>query len=307
MNIGIDVSKDQLDVANTDHYIARYRNDETGIAELVVHLKQHATDIERIILEATGRYHSLCVSLLVQAGLPVIVVNPRQARDFAKALGVLAKTDKVDANVLAQFGEKIQPPIRALKDEDTQLLEAHLLRRRQIIDMMGAEQNRLQVAPASIQPMIKRHIAYLKSELEGVDDDLDGLMKQSEIFTRKLDIITSLKGVGRVSALQLLANLPELGRLSHKKISALVGVCPYSRDSGGYRGKRMIWGGRAEVRKVLYMAALVATRHNPIIRAFYQRLVDAGKPKKVALVACMRKMLTFLNAMIRDNQPWCEV
>lgn len=305
-NVGIDVSKDKLDCATVEGEVRQFTNNEDGITELTTWLLTPETPVERIILEATGRYHSLCASLLAKAGLPVVVVNPRQARDFAKAMGVFAKTDAVDAQMLAEFGERLKPAIKPLKDEDCQLLEAHLLRRRQLIEMITAEGNRLKSAPAAIHRPIQKHIHYLKSELKDSDKDLDDLIKRSDVFLRKMDVITRLKGLGRVSAINLLANLPELGKLSHKKISALVGVCPYSRDSGGYRGKRMIWGGRAEVRKGIYMAALVASRHNPLIKAFYTRLVEAGKPKKVALVACMRKLLVILNAMVRDNRCWDE-
>ncbi len=215
-----------------------------------------------------------------------------------------AKTDKVDAKVLADFGEKLQPQVRPLKEEQEQLLEAQLLRRRQVIDMITAESNRLKVAPESIKKGVKKHIDYLKAELDDTDKTLDSLIAESEVCRNKLSVITSLKGLGRVTAINLLANLPELGELSHKKISALVGVCPFSRDSGSYRGKRMIWGGRAQVRQGIYMAALVASRHNPTIKAFYENLLEKGKPKKVALVACMRKMLVILNAMVRDNRSW---
>ena len=303
-NIGVDVSKDWLDCATTEGDTHRCENSEEGIAELIDWLSNKP--VKRIILEATGRYHSLCVSLLSQAGLPVIVVNPRQARDFAKAMGVLAKTDAVDARMLAEFGSRLKPVARPLKAEDCQLLEALLLRRRQLIGMITAEGNRLKVAPTAIHPPIKKHLDFLKKELKRSDSDLDDQIKKSDVFLRNMDVITSLKGLGLVSSINLLANLPELGVLSHKKISALVGVCPYSRDSGGYRGKRMIWGGRAEVRKGIYMAALVASRHNPVIKDFYTRLLAAGKPKKVALVACMRKLLVMLNAMLRDNQCWQE-
>lgn len=302
--IGIDVSKDRLDCATTDSRSRQFKNTVEGITELLDWIQALDQKIERIILEATGRYHSLCSSLLVQSGLPVVVVNPRQARDFAKALGVLAKTDAVDAQILATFGEKLQPPLRSLKDEETQCLEAHLLRRRQIIGMITAESNRLKAAPTSIHGHIQKHLDFLHSELNDIDNDLDKLIKSSDLFMRKMDVITSIKGMGRVTAISLLANLPELGQLSHKKISALVGVCPYSRDSGNHRGKRMIWGGRADVRKALYMAALVASRHNPMITAFYAHLLEARKPKKIALVACMRKLLVMLNAMVRDNKSW---
>lgn len=301
--IGIDVSKDRLDCHTTDSNSQQFNNNESDIKQLISWLNG-LNKIDRIVLEATGRYHCVCANLLAQEGLPVVIANPRQVRDFAKAMGVLAKTDKVDAKVLADFGEKLQPEVRSFKEEQEQLLEAQLLRRRQIIDMITAESNRLKVAPDSIKSGVKKHIDYLKNELDDTDKTLDGLITESEVCSKKLSVITSFKGLGRVTGINLLANLPELGRLSHKKISALVGVCPFSRESGRYRGKRMIWGGRAQVRQGIYMAALVASRHNPVIKAFYEKLIEKGKPKKVALVACMRKMLIIVNAMVRDNRTW---
>lgn len=301
--IGIDVSKDKLDCHTTTDIGRQFNNNEAGIDELIHWLKE-LNGIDRIILEATGRYHSLCANLLAKERFPAVIVNPRQARDFAKATGVLAKTDKVDAKVLADFGAKLKPEVRPFKAEQEQLLEAQLLRRRQVVEMITAESNRLKAAPESIKTGIQKHIGYLKSELDDTDKTLDALIAESEVCAQKLSVITSLKGMGRVTAINLLANLPELGHLGHKKISALVGVCPFSRESGTYRGKRMIWGGRAQVRQGIYMAALVASRHNPLIKTFYEKLLERGKPKKVALVACMRKMLVILNAMVRDNCYW---
>ena len=301
--IGIDVSKKELDCHASNNLNRQFKNSESGIQD-VIDWTNEFESIDRIILEATGVYHSLCAGLLAREGLPVVVVNPRQVRDFAKATGILAKTDKLDAQVLAAFGEKLQPDIRPLKAEHEQVLTDQLLRRRQIIDMITAESNRLQVASDAIKTGIKKHLDYLKSELNDTDKHLDTLISESEVSKEKFEVITSLKGLGRVTALNLLANLPELGKLSHKKISALVGVCPFSRESGNYRGKRMIWGGRAQVRQGIYMAALVASRHNPLIKKFYNNLLERGKPKKVALVACMRKMLVILNAMVRDNCRW---
>ena len=301
--IGIDVSKNNLDCYTTNNLSEQFENNELGIDALIKWLKK-IKSIDRIVLEATGRYHTLCAHLLAEKGLPVVVTNPRQVRDFAKATGVLAKTDKVDAKVLANFGEKLQPDIRSLKADQEQQLEAQLLRRRQLIDMMTAESNRLKVASDAVKIGIQKHLDYLKNELDDTDKHLDSLIMQSQVSKEKFEVITSLKGLGRVTALNLLANLPELGKLSHKKISALVGVCPFSRESGNYRGRRMIWGGRAQVRQGIYMAALVASRHNLLIKKFYEGLLEKGKPKKVALVACMRKMLVILNAMVRDNCHW---
>ena len=234
ITLGIDVSKDFLDCAANDKQSKRFSNNESDIEQLIAWLQTMGA-IERIVMEATGRYHILCASLLTQASFPVVVANPRQVRDFAKATGVLAKTDRVDASVLADFGEKLQPPIRPLKEESIQELEAKLLRRRQLIEMITAESNRLKAAPESIKTGIKQHIDYLKTELGDTDKTLDDLIVKSDVCARKLAVITSVKGLGRVTAINLLANLPELGQLHHKKISALVGVCPYSRDSGSYR------------------------------------------------------------------------
>jgi len=303
-SIGIDVSKRLLDCSTALDEAKQFSNDITGVEQLIEWLHQLSITPTRVVLEATGRYHSLCASLLSQAGLPVIIANPRQVRDFAKAMGILAKTDKLDAKVIALFGERIQPKVLPLKEDQALLLEAHLLRRRQLLDMIGSETNRLSVAPKVIEKTISAHITYLKKQLVEVDDDLDKLISESPLMAKKFDILTSMTGMGRVTALNLLGNLPELGCVEHKKLSALVGLCPYSRDSGLMRGKRMIFGGRASVRKAIYMAALVASRHNEVIRAFYQRLVEKGKPKKVALVACMRKMLLILNAMIKDMKIW---
>lgn len=301
-SIGIDVSKACLDCATTTGASQQFSNDEKGIISLIDWL--HTFNSERIVLEATGRYHQLCTSLLKQANLPVVVANPRQVRDYARAIGCLAKTDQVDAAVLADFGKRLQPPIYHLKDKQTQLLEAQLLRRRQLVDMLTAEKNRLSVAPEAIKDTIQRHIDYLNDELDDSHKQLDNLIQESPVNRRKFEVMTSMKGLGKVTAINLLANLPELGALHHKQLSALVGVCPFSRDSGQYRGKRMIWGGRKDVRNSLYMAALVASRHNPLIKAFYQKLLAKGKPKKVALVACMRKLVVILNAMVKNDQCW---
>ena len=244
------------------------------------------------------------VALAASKGLSVAVVNPRQARDFAKAIGVLAKTDKVDALVLARFAEAVKPPVRALKPEDALQLDAILTRRRQIIEMMTAEGNRQASAAPRIAKQIHQHIVWLEKRLDEANDDLDGMIRSSPIWQHKAEIMQSIPGVGRVTATTLLADVPEMGVLSRREISALIGVCPYSRDSGTSRGRRSIWGGRARVRAALYMAAVVATRHNPVIRAFYEKLVAAGKPKKVAIVACMRKLLVIINTMLKPDTMW---
>jgi transposase len=244
------------------------------------------------------------VAELAARQLPIVVVNPRQVRDFAKAIGVLAKTDQVDAQVLARFAQAVRPAVRALPSAETAELAALLARRRQIVEMIGAESNRLAGASARIAKDIRQHIVWLRKRLRDTDEDLGQLIRRSPLWQHKSDLLSSVPGVGAVTTTTMLAQLPELGSLNRRAISGLVGVCPYSRDSGTLRGRRCIWGGRANVRAALYMATLVATRHNPVIRAYYQKLLSAGKMKKVALVACMRKLLVILNAIIKHNQPW---
>ena len=303
--IGIDVSKANLDIdAYPRAHRAHFNNDETGRRQLVSVLK--GLQPKLIVLEATGGLESPVASELAMAGLAVAVINPRQARDFAKALGVLAKTDQVDALVLARFAEAIKPEVRTLKECEVMALDSVLTRRRQLVDMITAESNRQAQAPGKIAKQIAKHLSWLNKRLDEADDDLDDAIRQSPLWQAKANLMTSIPGVGRVTATTLLAALPELGALSRREISALVGVCPFNRDSGGHRGRRVIWGGRASVRAVLYMAALAASRHNPTIKAFYQKLLAAGKMKKVALVACMRKLLVILNAMVKNNTPWRE-
>lgn len=304
--IGIDVSKANLDIdAYPRAHRTRFSNDETGRRQLVNELKSLQPKL--VVLEATGGLESPIASELAIAGLAVAVINPRQARDFAKAIGVLAKTDQVDALVLARFAEAIKPEVRALKDSEVMALDSALTRRRQLVDMITAESNRYAQAPGKIAKQIAKHLSWLNKRLEEADDDLDDAIRQSPLWQAKAHLMMSIPGVGRVTATTLLAALPELGQLSRREISALVGVCPFNRDSGGHRGRRVIWGGRASVRAVLYMAALAASRHNPMIKAFYQKLLAAGKMKKVALVACMRKLLVILNAMVKSNTPWRSV
>jgi transposase len=241
---------------------------------------------------------------LAKAGLPITVVNPRQARDFAKAMGRLAKTDALDASLLADFARRVRPEIRALPDEASQLLESLLTRRRQIIEMLTAEKNRLGFARGSVKRDLSQHIRWLEKRLADVDGDLQDAVATSPFYQAKADLLRSVPGVGQVTTLTLLASLPELGHLSRHQIAALVGVAPLNRDSGAIRGKRMVWGGRAPVRAVLYMATLVGLKHNPVLQVFYERLRAAGKPFKVAATACMRKLLTILNAMLKHNRPW---
>lgn len=301
--IGIDVAKAQLEFAcRPTGETGAMPNDEAGIRELVTRSQGLAPTL--IVLEATGGYEAVLVAALAAAGLPVVVANPRQVRDFAKATGQLAKTDAIDAQVLALFAERVRPAPRPLPDEAAEALGALLTRRRQLVEMLTAERNRLLVARPAVRRDLQQHIRFLERRLREADDDLHTAIKASPLWRVKDDLLQSVPGVGRVVSLTLLAELPELGRLSHKEIAALVGVAPLNWDSGTLRGKRLVYGGRAPVRAALYMAALVASKCNPVIRAFYQRLRAAGKPAKVALTACMRKLLTILNAMARSGTPW---
>ena len=300
---GIDVSKAQLDIDTyPDAAPKQFANDETGRLAACAYLQ--SAQVRLIVVEATGGLESPLVALAASSGLAIAVINPRQARDFAKAIGVLAKTDKVDALVLARFAEAVKPPVRALKADEVLQLAAILTRRRQLIEMITAEGNRQASAATGIAKQIRQHISWLEKRLKEADDDLDQSIRSSPLWQHKAEIMQSIPGVGRVTATSLLADVPEIGTLNRREISALIGVCPYSRDSGKSRGRRSIWGGRARVRAVLYMAALVATRHNPVILAFYQKLVGAGKPKKVAIVACMRKLLVTINTMLKTDTTW---
>jgi transposase len=303
LHVGIDVAKDQLDTAiEPGGDVWQTANDETSIAGLVARLQ--ALGPATVILEATGGYELALAGALLAAGLPVSVVNPRQVRDFARATGQLAKTDAIDARVLARFGDAIRPALRPLPDAATQELAALVTRRRQLIGMLTAEKNRLRLAAQAVRQDIQQHIRWLERRLAGLDGDLSQQMRSSPRWREQDDLLQSVPGIGPVSSATLLAQLPELGQLNRREIAALAGVAPLNRDSGTLRGRRRVWGGRAHVRAVLYMATLVATRHNPVIRAFYQRLVAAGKPKKVALTASMRKLLITLNAMLRSNVAW---
>jgi transposase len=246
-------------------------------------------------------------SALATAGLPVVVVNPRQVRDFAKASGRLAKTDALDAQVLAQFAEVMRPQPRLLPDAETRALAALLTRRRQLVEMLTAEKNRLLSAASPIRKRVRAHISWLERELDRTNAELSEAIRHSPVWREKDDLLQSVPGVGPVLTSTLLASLPELGTLTNKQIAALVGVAPLNRDSGTLRGRRTVWGGRAQVRAVLYMGAMVAARFNPVIRVFYQRLQRAGKTKKVALTACMRKLLTILNAMLKHRTPWRQM
>jgi transposase len=301
---GVDVSKLQLDIATTAGREWSCANREGDFEELIREFK--AQSVELIVLEASGGYEGAVVASLVAADLPVRVVNPRQVRDFAKATGRLAKTDRIDARVLAQFAEQIRPSLRAVKDKPTSELEALLQRRKQILNMLVAERQRLQTAPANVRSDLREHIHFLAKRLKDVDRGLDDLIRQSPLWCEHEELFKPVKGVGRQTLRVLSASLPELGKLNRRQIAALVGVAPYNCDSGTLRGKRRCWGGRAEVRCALYMAAVTATRCNTVIRAFYLRLIAAGKAKKAAITACMRKLLTILNAMARDRTTWNE-
>ena len=301
--VGIDVSKAMLDVAVLPgEKTWQVKREEVAMASLVATLQSLAPRL--IVLEATGGLESPVTAALATAGLPVVVVNPRQSRDFAKATGTLAKTDTLDAQSLARFGEAIKPPVRPLRDEETQALEALLTRRRQIIDMLTMEKNRLHTATKTVRRDITAHITWLTKRLKDVDGDLTAAIAASDFWRIKDEIIRSVPGAGRVLSVTLLASLPELGGLNRRQIAALVGVAPLNCDSGTLRGSRHIWGGRAAVRTALYMATISAIRCNPVIAAFNRRLRAAGKKPKVAITACMRKLLTILNSMLRTNTPW---
>ena len=304
--VGIDVSKAQVDVAvrPTD---VRWEapNDEKGIRQLVSRLKALQPAI--VLLEASGGLELPLVAALATEEAPVVVVNPRQVRDFAKATGKLAKTDSLDAAVLAHFAEAVRPPVRPLRDADTQVLNSLVARRHQVMTMLVSEKNRLSAAAIAVRPRIETHIAWLKRELDDLEKSLRKTLRQSPVWREKDDLLRTVPGVGEQLSLTLLAYLPELGTLDRRQIAALVGVAPFNRDSGTLRGKRTVWGGRARVRAVLYMGALVATRHNPVIRDFYRRLLAAGKPKKLALTACMRKLLIVLNSILKHRSPWRDL
>ena len=304
--VGIDVSKAQLDVAvrpTGKRWVLPY--DETGIEGLLPQIVDLGPAL--VLLEATGGLELPLVAALAAATLPVVVVNPRQVRDFARATGTLAKTDALDAGVLAHFADAVRPDVRPLKDAETQVLNSLTARRHQVMTMLVSEKNRLGTAIGAVSPRIEAHIAWLEQELSDLDQGLPQTLSRSPVWREKDDLLRTVPGVGPQLSLTLLAHLPELGTLNRRQIAALVGVAPFNRDSGTLRGKRAVWGGRSRVRAVLYMGALVASRHNPAIRDFYQRLLAAGKPKKVALVASMRKLLVMLNAMLKHGYPWRDM
>lgn len=305
--VGIDVSKDCLDVClGAEAAVERFANDLEGHDRLAQYLSDRGVAL--IVLEASGGYEAAAAGALQAAGLPVAIVNPRQARDFARALGLLAKTDAIDARLLARFAallaerSDLERVVKPLADAERRELQAQLLRRRQLIGMLTAERQRLSIAHPVTRRDLEQSIRFLKKRLDGIDGELARLVQRDHGELGRL--LKSVAGIGPITVTTVIADLPELGRLSRREVSALVGVAPFNRDSGQHRGRRSTWGGRGTVRSTLYMAALVASRHNPVIRDFYQRLLGAGKPKKVALVACMRKLLTILNAVARDRVPF---
>jgi transposase len=301
--IGIDVSKAALDVFMLpSHKPMQFPNNKKGIEKLIA--KKELISAELIVMEATGGYERLAAHSLSKAGFSVVVKNPRQIRDFAKSMGILAKTDKVDAKTIALYGQKINPEANVVCNEDQQRLAELNARRRQLIDMITMEKNRLDKASKDIKQSIKKTLKGLEKSLEAIDESLQKAIEHDPVYTQKKALLKSIKGVGDVVAAAIIADLPELGQGSSRQISALVGLAPYNRDSGTLRGKRTIWGGRASVRCSLFMATLVATRYNPQIKSFYDSLCSRGKQKKVALIACMHKLLIIMNAMLKNNQPW---
>lgn len=301
--VGLDIAKDHIDIGQwPERRTWQVPNTTEGIAQLVTDLTP--LDPACIVLEASGGYEQEATATLATAGLPVAVVNPRQVRDFARATGQLAKTDRLDALILARFAEAVKPEIRPLRDAATEELRTLLVRRSQVVGMIAAEKNRLKTAGPVVRSHIKAHIAWLEEQRGALDTELRDRLKASPIWREKDHLVRSVTGIGPVASLTLLATLPELGTLSRKAIASLAGLAPLARDSGTMRGKRSIWGGRARVRQGLYMATVSATTHNPVIHAFYDRLIAAGKPPKVALTACMHKLLLICNALLHTKQPW---
>ncbi len=304
--VGIDVAKAQVDVAvrpTDDRW--EVPHDQNGIRKLVSRLK--VLDPAMVLLEASGGLELPLVAALAAEAVPVVVVNPRQVRDFARATGKLAKTDSLDAAAIAHFAEAVRPTVRPLRDAETQALNSLAARRHQVMTMLVSEKNRMSAATAPVRPRIEAHVEWLERELDDLDEGLRRTLRESPVWREKDDLLRTVPGVGEQLSLTLLAYLPELGTLDRRQIAALVGVAPFNRDSGTLRGKRTVWGGRARVRSALYMGALVASRFNPVIRDFYQRLLAAGKPKKLALTACMRKLLVILNSMLKHGSPWRDL
>lgn len=303
MFVGIDVSKTWLDIAVHEQEEAyRVSNMDAGLTSLVKLLKKLKPVL--IVLEATGGFEKLAAAELTHAGLPAVVVNAKRVRDFARATGRLAKTDKLDAKVLAHFAAAVRPPLRSLRSEEEEQLTALLTRRRQILDMLTVEKNRLVTVRAKMRSDIQTHIQWLTSRLKELNQEIEEFVESSVVWKEKDTLLQSVPGIGPVTSATLLGMVPELGKLNRQEIAALIGVAPLNKDSGKKQGKRRVYGGRADVRSVLYMAALAAKKFNPVIKKFYERLIKHGKEKKVALTACMRKLLVILNAMMHSNQPW---
>jgi len=302
--VGIDISKSRLDVVVIPPETSfSMPNEEAAIRKLVARL--HKAKPHLILLEATGGYEHLVLAALREAQLPARFINPRQVRDFARSLGILAKTDKIDARVLALFAEKLRPEPRPLPDAAQQELKQLMTRKRQLGKMIQQEQNRLPLSPAPrVQDSIRKVIQALEGQLQALEQEIDDFFRQHPLWVAKEELLRSVPGVGPQTALSLVAWLWELGRLSRREIAALVGVAPFSWDSGAWRGRRSIRGGRPGIRRVLYMATVAALRCNQVIRTFYHRLLQQGKAKKLAIIACMRKLLTILNAMVKNQQPW---
>lgn len=300
--VGIDVSQARLDVAESEGEPFGVGNDEDGQRQLCERFSKDPPTL--IVMEASGGLERGLAGQLTAAGLPIRVVNPRQVRRFAQAAGILAKTDRLDAKVLVRFAQAMQLEARPIASEQMQALQAIVARRRQLIEMLTMERNRLRLAHQEVRKDVQQSIRWLEKRLKSTDEDIGGKLRDSGVWRDKVELLESVPGIARTTSVNLLATVPELGTLNRRQISALVGVAPFNRDSGRWRGKRKIYGGRAEARCALYMAALVGSRHNPVLRAFYQRLRSAGKPAKVALTACMRKLLIIVNTMLRDHRPW---
>jgi transposase len=303
INVGVDVSKSKLDVYLLERdLLLSVANDEQAIASLVKRLARYR--IERVVIEATGRLEHAFVSAAIARGLPIVVVSPLKVRRFADAVGQLAKTDEIDARLIAQFAATLKPVVHPIADAKAQIIKDLVVRRRQLTSLRTMEKNRRPIMPESLKPSIDRIIETLDREIESLEQLIQNAVEQHAAWRHKRDLLTSMPGIGLSVASTLIGDLPELGSLSRRQIAALTGVAPFNRDSGTFRGKRRIRGGRAHSRTALFLSAMVATRYNPDIKRFYQRLLQAGKHKKVALTACIRKIVTALNAMLRDNKPW---
>jgi len=303
VNVGVDVSKSKLDVYLLERdLLLSVPNDQQAIATLISRLARYR--LERIVIEATGRLEHAFVTAAVAKGLPIVVVSPLKVRRFADAVGQLAKTDAIDARLIAQFAATLKPAVHPIADAKTQIIKDLVVRRRQLTSLRTMEKNRRPIMPESLKPSIDRMIETLDRELESLEQLIQNAVEQHTAWRHKRDLLTSMPGIGRAVASTLIGDLPELGSLSRRQIGALTGVAPFNRDSGAFRGKRRIRGGRAHSRTALFLSAMVAIRYNPDIKRFYERLLQAGKHKKVALTACIRKIVTALNAMLRDNKPW---